>query len=214
MKYYPNFNMFYEKNRTEIDKYIWSTVWKYQHILEPEDMFQEVVYRLAKSSFLKDWNEKKAALNTYFTGRVRGYTLHIITKRLKELCIKKKNEILTEPPISFVRLNKQHEHMERFDLDMDNPSPYSYEIKEEPRGEEELFLKEIKNLFKKKISSLQAFIYEMHYWNELTYHEIMVVLNQNDEDKVYSYNFIRNKCIQAIDIMLNILSSEGVYSGK
>jgi len=217
MLYYPDFNKFYEKNRTEIDKYIWSTAWKYQHILEAEDMFQEIVLRLARSTFLRDWNEKKAALNTYFTNRVRGYALHIITKILRQLCVKKlkDGELPTEPPVSFLRLDS-HEFSEwplgtpGYDF---TSGRHNFEISEDPTEEEEMFFKEIIGLFKDKVTPLQVKIFKMHYWSDFTYHEIGAILNRS-KGTFYSYNFIRNKNALATDIMLNILSSEGVKSGK
>jgi len=219
MLYYPDFNTFYKKNRTEVDKYIWSTAWKYQHIIEAEDMFQEIVLRLARSTFLKKWNEKKAALNTYFTCRIRFYALHIITKKLRELCVKKlkKGEISTEPPVTFIRLDEQYEFSEH---GFESPGSV-YEqgscetmLSRDATEEEEMFLKEIISLFRDKVTSLQVKIHEMYYWRELTYHEIGAILNRSKKAAPYSYNYIRNINKQATDIMLNILSSEGVLSGK
>jgi len=135
LTYYPNFNTFYNKNLVEMETFLWSVAWKYQHIVEPEDMVQEIVLRLMRSNVLQKWNKNKSALNTFITSRIRGYALHIITKKMQK-----------EPKAMFmVRLDRHHE----FDGDDDGETPgYFIEIGTESLEEEELYVEEIKELFK------------------------------------------------------------------
>ncbi len=61
LTYHPNFNMFYKLNRKNLDMWTWRVCWRYQHIAEAEDIFQEVMLRLLNSTVLEDWKEEKGA---------------------------------------------------------------------------------------------------------------------------------------------------------
>jgi RNA polymerase sigma factor (sigma-70 family) len=202
LTYYPDFNTFYKKNRKEIEMYLWSVAWKYQHIVEPDDMVQDIMLRLLKSTFLKDWKKEKSALNTFLTTRIRGYALHVLTKKIRE------------EPLSkyFVRLDKHHDYD---DVTAENPGKgYFTELAADTVNEDEdLYIKEIKELFRKKVSSAQAKIYELHYWEGYTYYEIADIMTELEEIK-FSYSHVRTKCHQATQSMLQILSKEGVHCGR
>jgi RNA polymerase sigma factor (sigma-70 family) len=199
LTYYHDFNRFYVKNREEIEMYLRSVAWKYQHIIEPDDMVQEIMLRLLKSTFLKDWKKEKSALNTFLTTRIRGYALHVLTKKMRE------------EPLSkyFVRLDKHHPYN---DITAEDPGKgYFTELADDTINEDDdLCIKEIKELFRKRVSSVQAKIYELHYWEGYTYYEIADIMTELEEIK-FPYSVVRTKCHQATQSMLRILSKEGVH---
>lgn len=216
MIYHADFNTFFKLNCKDVQKYVAVTSWKYAHIMDPEDLAQDIIVKLMNSSFLTDWDKRKSALRTFFTGRVRGYALHIITAKIRELYrIIKENtpEGITKRYIPlFDRLDKERDFCD-YSTDKVETSGYYLEVVQEPREEENLFLKEIITLFKKKTNALQRKIYDFHYWRGFTLKEIQVIMSE-DDNKVYHYSFVRNRCAQATEIMLKILSSEGVKSAK
>ena len=213
MLYATNFNVFYEKNRKEIDKYLLAAAWNYRHIVETDDMFQEIVLKLMKSSFLQDWDkEKGAALKTFFTGRIRGYALHVVTQKLKEYCVKKTKDEDVKLPV-FIRLDRDYDFSGTVN-DYESSGNYSVDLPEEATEEEETFYNEVLSLFKKEVSPLQAEIYILH-WKGYDYREIERKINDKyEDDEPISYNTIRNKCIQATEIMLKILTSEGGFGER
>lgn len=200
LTYHPQFNTFYNLNNKNLDMWIWSVAWRYQHIAEAEDIFQEVMLRLLKSTVLKDWNEEKgAALDTYITTRIRGYALHFITKIMRE-----------EPEAKyFVRLDRYHDYGET-EHDSETPGKgYFLDVFVEPEEETVLLAKEILALFKRTVNPLQAKAFELYYMEGYTYEETATIINESMNTK-HSYFHIRAKCNQAVESMYKLLSSEGV----
>lgn len=74
--YRPDFWSFYNDNRTEIDYIINYFSHRYYGLVDADDMFQEILLRLANSDLLIKYDSKKGSLNTYFTHKVRGYSSH------------------------------------------------------------------------------------------------------------------------------------------
>lgn len=201
LTYHPDFNTFYKKNQKEVEKLLWSTAWKYQHIIDPDDMFQEIVLRLMKYSFLEKWEKEKSALNTFLTSRIRGYALHVITKKMRE-----------EPKSKFlVRLDKHRDFVEK---DLESPGKgYFVEVCTEGTEDVELYIEEIKDLFKRRVKPLQAHVFEMYYWQGYSLHEIAGLLS-DVYDMTISYSVVRTNCREATQSMLKILSKEGVHCEK
>lgn len=216
MLYEPTFNLFYTRNRTEIERYLRATANRYRHIVEEDDMFQEIVLRLINSTFLQDWDEKKSALNTFFTNRIRGYALHVVKDKLKEYCLEKIKDSDYKLPI-FLPLDKYHEYSEHDSAG----SPYNKELAEEPTEEEDAYFREIIKTFKERVTAEKAEIYILH-WKGYGYHEIeeiiRTVVSRNHPEKSefksaftkpLPYMTVRNRCVEATKVMHKILTSDG-----
>ncbi len=214
LTYYPDFNTFYKKNLAELETLLWSVAWKYQHIIEPEDMVQEILLRLLKSTVLQDWDKTKSALNTFMTTRIRGYALHIITKKIQKEPKPKhtvrldKYQTQKEPKyerVYMVHLDKHHEYE-----DVESDGGYFIELSSEGLEEMELYVKEIKELFKEKIGLIPHEIYDLHYWQGYTYHEVVEIMN-GKYDTELSYSNVYIMCGETTQALLRILSREGVH---
>jgi RNA polymerase sigma factor (sigma-70 family) len=201
LTYHPDFNTFYKKNLAELKTFLWPMAWKYQHIIEPEDMVQEILLRLLKSTVLQDWDKTKSALNTFITTRIRGYALHIITKKIQK-----------EPKSKYmVRLDRYHEYG---DIDGEpNGNGYFIELSSEGLEEMELYVEEIKELFKEKIGLIPYEIYDLHYWQGYTFHEVVSIMNDKYDTEL-SYSNVYIICNETTQSLLKILSKEGVHCGQ
>lgn len=212
MHYHADFNVFFKLNQKEIQKYVDIVSWKYAHIMDPDDIAQEIILKLMKSSFLTDWEEERAALQTFFTQRIRGYALHAITKEIRRVfSISKETDNEGTVTESFTPLYEQLDKERDFSNYNAESKGYFHEIaSDEPSQEEDLFYNEIMKLFQGKISEFEMRIYELHRYGH-TFDEIKAILSET-HGETYSYSYIRNRCHKVIEIMLKILSNEGVKS--
>lgn len=79
-----NFWTFYVSNYKDIELIIRSVANKYAALINPDDMYEELIISLQRNNVLSQFNPTKARLNTFLTMKVRGYAKHLLTKRLKE----------------------------------------------------------------------------------------------------------------------------------
>ena len=87
--YHKNFWDFYKSNTEDVKMILRSTAKFHAAILDPEDMYQELLIRLHKSPFLERYDESQSRLNTFFTSHVRGEALHIVHSIRDRLAWKK-----------------------------------------------------------------------------------------------------------------------------
>ncbi len=79
LKYHPDFWEFYTLNREEIDYILNFHIMKFVKIVEPCEMFQHLILKLAESELLEQYDLSKGCyLKTYFVHKVQGYALHYI----------------------------------------------------------------------------------------------------------------------------------------
>lgn len=192
--YKADFCEFFKTNQETVEELIWSAAWKYQHIIDPEDMHQDLFYRLARSDLLKEWIPEKGALNTYLTQRIWGYAMHFVTEKCKK-------------PL-FLSLDKNYRYPDskgRSGYNYIESYSFTHEriLEEEPEAEEKVFTDEIKRLIEQRLKPIELKIFVMYYWEDFTYHEIMALLD-------VPYSMARIKCRKAALVVSRILTSEGV----
>jgi len=78
LKYKENFWDFYKENQKNVEQIIWFNIWKHKTDIEAEDLHNEVLVRLHRSTFLKNFDPSKAQLHTHLTNTIRGAISHIL----------------------------------------------------------------------------------------------------------------------------------------
>ena len=107
-----------------------------------------------------------------------------------------------------IRLDRCYEYE---DIDGNsNGDGYFIELSSESLEEMELYVEEIKELFKEKIGLIHYEIYDLHYWHGYTFHEVVSVMNAK-HDLELSYSNVYIICNKTTQSLLRILSKEGVY---
>lgn len=200
LKYYPDFWIFYKENQKEINQILNYYAYKYIRIIEPTEMFQELILRLAKSNVLKKYDSKKGTLlKTYFYSRVRGYAGHYA------------QEILKRPKIipieSYIFYSEEEEKIDRhYDksffknhVDFKAIQPFNESI------DNTLYSMEIMDILKNKLNNTNYFIACLYFLDCYTCREITDTLNK------YAYNTVLRKINEIKEITNNIIHNRNKH---
>lgn len=125
-----DFWAFYEINKEEIEKIVWKASWKYQNIIDPEDMHTEILIRLYRSNFHNDFDSEKNSLNKYLVIKIYGYAGHIVkdfNRRIKIDCMEESKRYLF-PSINGVNTDNIKEMI--YEPSVDNDTEFNILKKE------------------------------------------------------------------------------------
>lgn len=192
-KYYSNFWLFYKANQEEIDKLLQYFSHKYIQIIEPMEMFQEVLLRIAQSDFLKKYDpDRGSLLKTYFVHKARGYASHYAVEVQRkprtipiEMYFLKKEEVNNQLDSGdIVQSHIDFQQHPTFDKSIDY-SIYSMEVMEQ---------------LQKKLNSTNYFIACLYFMDCYTCVEIYDILDK------YAYNTVLKKIGDIKKIAENIIN--------
>lgn len=178
--YHEDFWTFYMNNRVDIDHIINSTSKIYKKYIEQNEMFQEIIYRLAKNQVLKNWNVRKSVLNTYITMKIRFYARHIMSKHInkyyvtlegtniqKETNTQKETKTQLPKYINVERYTSSLVYEDEIERTSDSYRPYSI-----PTINRDIYCHELMAILKEELNSIEYLIACMYMLDSFTRHEI------------------------------------------
>jgi len=209
MEFFPDFNDFYKNNRNEINKFVEIAAMRYSRIMDPDDLKQEILYRLIKHNFLANWNKELSSINTYLTTKIRGYALHTVTAHLRsknERRINEEERRIRNSMGDRIKKDSSAEFIQIEDVEFDDNLTGSFATEDI-----DLYTKEIIALFKDKVSPIEASIFDMYYWQGMSFKDIQECLNKDLDTSSINYTLVLRKSITASTAMKKILAKEGTY---
>lgn len=76
---------FYLDNKQDLDRIIYAAARKYQAVIPVNEMHTEVLIKLEGRKVLESFDPSKSRLNTFMTGRIRGYASHVFEEARRTL---------------------------------------------------------------------------------------------------------------------------------
>lgn len=184
LNYYPDFWAFYNENYKDVNTILYSIANKYQKIVEPDEMYNEIIVRLVESDFISRFNPTnlKASLQTFFYKNAWGYAMHFIY----EICHQPKNinidnylQTTTEEKEAWNIRHNNNEYNPHIDFRTRPTFNETIDIS--------LYSEEVMSILEKRLNETDYFIACLYFLDCFTCKEIFILTNK------YTYNVILKK---------------------
>ena len=188
----PDFWVFYKINKDEIDKILQYFSYKYIKIIEPMEMFQEVLLRIAQSDFIEKYDpEIGSLLKTYFVHKARGYASHYAVE------VQRKPKTI---PIEMYFLKKEevHEQLDNRDI-IRNHIDFQQRATFDKSIDHSIYSMEVMKQLREELDGTNYFIACLYFLDCYSCREIKDIM------KKYAYNTILKKITDIKKTIENII---------
>jgi len=199
--YRSDFWLFYNDNRTEIERIIDYHANRYRETVNINDMRQEIILRLASSDALIKYDPAKATLKTYIVHKIRGHASHFSEENSRN-----------PPTIPIESYDKSHEKESNKESHKKDPVKHHVNYIERPSPydtiENTLLSEEIMEILEGHLDKTHYLIACLYLLDCYTCKEIYQHINK------FSYNTILIKINSIKSLVKKIIKSNHYISVK
>lgn len=185
---------FYRANAKDAEKILWAASWKFHGNMEPAEIYNELILRLHRSNFLKDFNPELAQFGTFFVGRAEGYAKHILTRLIKESSRK--------PMISISDIES---------TDEDSYGGYTpTELVTQPDCEGKVSCTEVMNIAEQSLTDFQKNVWRMTV--EDGYNEKEISEKLSTPDNTVTKNYVHSNMDKTKRVIVKVCTKNGLVA--